>query len=134
MSMLKSLSSVALLIALGAALVGCDNSESTATGTGAGTTGASQQTTAATKPATKPIIPVAQMEDWCREHGMPESICVQCNASLAAAFKEKGDWDDQHNLPKSQCVQCDPSLKEKFAAAYKAKYGKDAPTGGEDAH
>jgi cobalt-zinc-cadmium efflux system membrane fusion protein len=81
------------------------------------------------KPATaqKPLIAVPQMIDWCGEHGMPESVCVQCNPSLAAAYKEKGDWDEQHNLPKSQCFKCDPTLKEKFAAAYKAKHGTDAP-------
>lgn len=80
------------------------------------------------KPATQPIIPITQIADWCPEHSMPESICVQCNSSLAAAYKEKGDWDAQHNLPKSQCFKCDPALKDKFVAAYKAKYGKEPPT------
>jgi hypothetical protein len=86
------------------------------------------QVTAA--PATQPIIPVVQMTDWCPEHAMPESICVQCNSSLVAAYKAKGDWDEKHNLPKSQCFQCDPGLKEKFAAAFKAQHGKEPPTGG----
>ncbi len=77
--------------------------------------------------ATQPLIPVAQLVDWCREHGMPESICVQCNTSLTAGFKEKGDWDEEHGLPKSQCFKCDPSLKQTFAAAFKDKYGKEPP-------
>jgi hypothetical protein len=65
--------------------------------------------------------------DWCAEHGMPESICVQCDASLAKKYKEKGDWCDEHDVPKSQCFQCDPKLKDKFAQEYKDKYGEDPP-------
>ena len=76
-------------------------------------------------PAAQPLIPVAL--DWCREHAMPESVCVQCHEELAAGFKEKGDWDEEHKLPKSQCFKCDPSLQGKFAAAFKQKYGKEPP-------
>jgi hypothetical protein len=65
--------------------------------------------------------------DWCPEHGMPESICVECNPKLAAAFKKKGDWCKEHDVPKSQCFRCDPSLKEKLAREYKEKYGEDPP-------
>lgn len=86
------------------------------------------------KPATKPIIPVAQMADWCPEHAMPESICVQCNASLAAGFKAKGDWCEEHGVPKSQDFAHNPGLKQKFAAAYKEKYGKEPPAGGDHDH
>jgi hypothetical protein len=38
------------------------------------------------------------------------------------------------NLPKSQCFECDPSLKQKFAVAYKEKYGKEPPAGGDEKH
>ncbi len=76
-------------------------------------------------PATQPLIPVAM--DWCREHGMPESVCVQCHSELAAAYKEKGDWCKEHTVPESQCFKCNASLQAKFAAAFKQKYGKDAP-------
>src|SRR5690242_1840798 len=65
--------------------------------------------------------------DWCVEHGMPESICVQCNSSLAKKYKDKGDWCAEHDLPKSQCFQCDPKLKDKFAQEYRDKYGEDPP-------
>jgi cobalt-zinc-cadmium efflux system membrane fusion protein len=64
---------------------------------------------------------------WCDEHGVPEEVCGQCNAKLAAEFKKKGDWCQDHDRPKSQCFQCDPKLKEKFAAQYRAKYGKEPP-------
>ena len=46
----------------------------------------------------------------CQEHGFPESICVQCNPSLAATYKAKGDWCTEHNLPESQCTFCNPDL------------------------
>jgi hypothetical protein len=50
-----------------------------------------------------------------------------CNSKVAAAFKAKGDWCDEHDRAKSQCFICDPKLKEKFAAQYRAKEGKDPP-------
>jgi cobalt-zinc-cadmium efflux system membrane fusion protein len=65
--------------------------------------------------------------DWCAEHGMPESVCVQCNAKLAKGYKDRGDWCAEHDVPKSQCFKCDPKLKEKFAKEYRDKYGEDPP-------
>jgi hypothetical protein len=50
-------------------------------------------------------------EDWCGEHGVPESQCTQCNPSLAAAFKASNDWCVEHDLPESQCKKCNPDLK-----------------------
>ncbi|HEV3164005.1 MAG TPA: hypothetical protein VGZ22_08225, partial [Isosphaeraceae bacterium] len=38
---------------------------------------------------------------WCDEHGVPEEVCGQCNAKLAAEFKKKGDWCKEHDRPKS---------------------------------
>lgn len=58
----------------------------------------------------------AAVEDWCHEHGVPESICTRCNAKLIPDFKKKGDWCKEHNLPESQCVKCDPTVAEKFKA------------------
>lgn len=49
-------------------------------------------------------------EDWCSEHRVPESMCIQCNPALAAAFRATGDWCDEHGLPESQCRLCNPSL------------------------
>ncbi|MFC1603935.1 hypothetical protein ACFL5F_02810 [Planctomycetota bacterium] len=49
-------------------------------------------------------------EHICPEHGFPESICVQCNPSLAATYKANGDWCTEHNLPESQCTFCNPDL------------------------
>jgi hypothetical protein len=64
---------------------------------------------------------------WCDEHGVPEEICGQCNAKYAAECKKKGDWCEKHDRPDSQCFICHPELKEKFAAQYRAKYGKEPP-------
>lgn len=65
---------------------------------------------------------------WCNEHGVPEAQCSQCFPKIAAEFQKKGDWCADHNRAKSQCFKCDPVLKEKFAAQYEAKYGKQPPT------
>jgi cobalt-zinc-cadmium efflux system membrane fusion protein len=60
---------------------------------------------------------------WCDEHGVPEEICGQCNAKLAAEFQKKGDWCKEHDRPDSQCFICHPELEAKFAARYEAKFG-----------
>jgi hypothetical protein len=64
---------------------------------------------------------------WCDEHGVPESECSMCSAKVRKECKAKGDWCDKHDRAKSHCFICDPSLKEKFAARYEAKYGKQPP-------
>jgi hypothetical protein len=33
----------------------------------------------------------------------------------------------ENDRAKSQCFICDPSLQEKYAALYRAKYGKEPP-------
>jgi hypothetical protein len=66
-------------------------------------------------------------EWWCDEHGVKEEDCSMCSAKAAKEFKAKGDWCEMHNRAKSQCFICDPGLKEKFAAEYRAKYGKEPP-------
>lgn len=112
---------------------GCDEDDA---GTGAPSGAQTPSKSASERPpaATQPIIPVAQMNDWCPEHGLPESICALCNETVAASLKEKGDWCDKHPVPASQCFTCHPELKEQFAAAYREKYGKEppaAPEGGQ---
>jgi hypothetical protein len=49
-------------------------------------------------------------EDWCGEHGVPESQCTKCNPDLIAAFKATNDWCEEHGLPESQCTKCNPNL------------------------
>ncbi|MGD9720689.1 MAG: RND transporter [Pirellulales bacterium] len=64
---------------------------------------------------------------WCAEHGVPEEVCGQCNAKLAAKFQQDGDWCQKHDRPDSQCFACHPELEAVFAAKYEAKYGKQPP-------
>jgi hypothetical protein len=78
----------------------------------------------ATKSAS-PATPVAI--NWCVEHGVPEDICAQCNAKVAAEYKQKGDWCKEHNRPESQCFLCNPKLQAKFTAEYEAKNGSKPP-------
>ncbi|MHB8972733.1 MAG: RND transporter [Pirellulaceae bacterium] len=73
----------------------------------------------------EPLTKVAA--NWCVEHGVPEDICAQCNAKVAADCKQKGDWCEEHERPESQCFLCDPQREAKFAAEYEAKNGSKPP-------
>jgi hypothetical protein len=101
-----------LLAASGLALGGCGAS---------GTKGPDADKAAA------PAADACAVAGWCTEHRVPEDICAQCNAKLAAEYQRKGDWCKEHNRPMSQCFLCDPKLEAKFAAEYEAKYGKKPP-------
>lgn len=83
------------------ALAGCGESKSSAT---------SSATAASTGHAPKDAKPGSH-EDWCGEHGVPESQCTRCNADLIPAFKATKDWCEEHALPESQCLKCNPGLK-----------------------
>ncbi|MCG3124421.1 MAG: Cobalt-zinc-cadmium resistance protein CzcB [Phycisphaerales bacterium] len=45
----------------------------------------------------------------CREHGVPEALCVKCKPYLKAAFVAAGDWCGEHDTPESQCAICNPA-------------------------
>lgn len=79
----------------------------------------------------QPATPASATDDhsgwWCIEHGVPEEICAQCNAKLAAEYRQKGDWCKEHIRPESQCFLCNPKRAEKFAAEYEAKFGTKPP-------
>lgn len=77
--------------------------------------------------AATPAADACAVAGWCTEHGVPEELCAQCNAKVAAEFQQKGDWCQEHNRPQSQCFLCNPKLEAKFAAEYEAKYGKKPP-------
>lgn len=64
---------------------------------------------------------------WCGEHGIPEAECSMCSAKVAAEFQRQGDWCQEHDRAESQCFVCHPENKEKYAAKYRAKYGKEPP-------
>lgn len=107
-------------VLLAVAALGCDNKSEPKTSSDTGNR-------TAVAPTAEPLVKKTEVIDWCREHGVPESICTRCNESLIAKYKEKGDWCGGHGLPESQCFICNPEFKAKFAADYKAKYGKEPP-------
>ncbi len=46
----------------------------------------------------------------CKEHGVPEALCVKCRPYLKTAFIAKGDWCKDHDTPESQCALCNPDI------------------------
>jgi hypothetical protein len=64
---------------------------------------------------------------WCDEHGVPEAECSVCDTKVAAKFKKKGDWCDKHDRALSQCFICTPKARDRYAAIYRAKEGKEPP-------
>jgi hypothetical protein len=80
------------------------------------------------KPEGKEVAKEGSGHDWwCDEHGVKESECSMCDKEVAKACKARGDWCDKHNRALSQCFVCKPDLREKFAAEFRAKYGKEPP-------
>jgi cobalt-zinc-cadmium efflux system membrane fusion protein len=75
-----------------------------ALGCGAGST----KTAEPSRPAPAGKQETAQTEGVCREHGVLEALCTQCNPKLAAVFKAKGDWCEEHGFPESVCPKCHP--------------------------
>ncbi len=51
---------------------------------------------------------LVQDQALCKEHGVLEALCTQCNPALAAVFKAKGDWCEEHGFPESICPKCHP--------------------------
>ncbi|MGD0898703.1 MAG: efflux RND transporter periplasmic adaptor subunit [Thermoguttaceae bacterium] len=52
---------------------------------------------------------VAEREDWCEEHGVPESQCVECNADLLPRGKDYG-WCKEHGV--YNCPLCHPEVAQ----------------------
>ena len=66
-------------------------------------------------PETSPVA-IDMSKGWCGGHGVPESVCTRCDASLIPRFKEAGDWCAGHGLPESQCALCNPGVAARWAA------------------
>jgi hypothetical protein len=92
---------VGALALIGASVVACGN-ESRERDRSQPAPGSSARTAA-------PVVPGSH-EDWCEEHGVPESVCTRCDPSLIPAFKATNDWCEEHGLPESQCRTCNPDL------------------------
>ena len=61
-------------------------------------------------------------------HQVQDKETIESGSKAAA----KGDWCAKHDRAKSQCFICDPLRKEKYAAKYRAKYGKEPPPSREE--
>jgi cobalt-zinc-cadmium efflux system membrane fusion protein len=53
--------------------------------------------------------PPPTADDWCREHNVPESECVECRPELMPKPPSKG-WCRIHGVP--ECVLCNPELAQ----------------------
>jgi len=78
-----------------------------------GTNSASQQATVCphTIDATKcPFCDPSRIDrlGMCKEHGVPEALCVKCKPYLRPAFIAVLDWCTEHDAPESQCSICNP--------------------------
>lgn len=51
----------------------------------------------------------SRVDDWCEEHGVPESICVQCDASLMPKGADYG-WCETHGV--HNCVLHHPDVAQ----------------------
>lgn len=49
-----------------------------------------------------------EAEDWCVEHGVPESKCIKCHPELAG--ESGADWCREHGVPESRCTVCHPEI------------------------
>ncbi len=58
---------------------------------------------------------VAETEDWCEAHGVPDSKCLACNPELAG--DDPTDWCTEHGVPESKCTVCHPEILTGAAAA-----------------
>ncbi len=56
----------------------------------------------------------------CKEHGVPEAVCVKCRPFLKTAFIAAGDWCKEHDTPESQCTICNPNDAKAGAARAQA--------------
>ena len=83
---------------------------------GKGGTSSPGESPAKAVPAKAPLVEKVQVADWCKEHGVPESICTRCNEELTPQFQAKSDWCKEHSLPESQCIACHPELEAKLKA------------------
>lgn len=100
-----------LFILLALVLGGCSKSDSkSASKSEPETTEKAEPKKEAGGHASHDVVPGSH-EDWCGEHGVPESQCTRCNHDLEAAFKATGDWCEEHGLPESQCLKCNPDLE-----------------------
>ena len=106
------------MVALGAlAVAGCG---------GAGAKGPDADKSAT--PAADSSCSVA--ENWCSEHGVPEDICAQCNAKVAAEYQRKGDWCKEHNRPRVAVLPLQPEARSQVRRGIRGEVRQEAAEAG----
>ena len=107
---MKSLIGLLALAGLSVLAAGCSKETAQTSKTETSTEAASGAASEPGNGQAANVVP-GSYEDWCEEHGVPETACTRCDPSLVPAFKAVGDWDEEHGLPTSQCLKCNPNLK-----------------------
>ena len=64
---------------------------------------------------------------WCDDHGVVEEECSVCQSKVFKKLKPDEICAKHPDRAKDQCFICSPELREKNAAKYRAKYGKEPP-------
>jgi hypothetical protein len=77
-----------LLVLYSSVAFGCSASDSASTSSA---TASAKSSAAGAGHAPRGVTPGSH-EDWCGEHGVPESQCTSCNPALIPAFKATKDW------------------------------------------
>lgn len=115
---------LALFVVFAALAGGCGSTP----GTGTGKAAPDPKDTGTAKPTGKADgkEPGDHSGWWCDEHALPEDVCDLCSKKYREAEKAKGNWCE-HNRVKTSCFKCNPVLQAKYAAEYKAKFGKEPP-------
>lgn len=63
--------------------------------------------------------PAATVEDWCEEHTVPKSICVECNPDKYPRLKNYG-WCEKHGV--HNCPECHPEVAQVQGKPQMPKY------------
>lgn len=61
------------------------------------------------------VSAAGEKEDWCTEHGVPESTCIKCHPELVGG--NAADWCKEHGVAESKCTLCHPEILTKGVAA-----------------
>jgi cobalt-zinc-cadmium efflux system membrane fusion protein len=61
----------------------------------------------------------AIQEDWCEEHSVPKSICVECNPDKYPRLKNYG-WCEKHGV--HNCPECHPDIAQVEGKPQMPKY------------
>lgn len=105
---------------------GCKKAKETGDSPSKGVVNRTDVSTISIGPQSSAIEPTLD-KGWCGGHGVPESVCTRCNATLIPKFKEAGDWCAEHELPESQCTICHPEVEAEWAKLNPAAKPEDEP-------